>query len=407
MDIVSWDELRSHPWEKLVQHRHCVADDATLVQVRNYFREHAIDFMAVIRGAKVIGLCSHKRVSEILSRGHHGLGFPIYERRPISDFMVEQDFRIQVNDAVHDVLDRLVERPPKNFFDDVIVLNDKQHYLGIITANDLVHFQYGILKEQQQLLQQSVLELRTLTHQLNESNEQLKMLNEEKNEFLGIAAHDLKNPINIINMSTELILTDDTIPIDQQHSLLRDVSHSCDRMTKLLGDLLDINRIENQKINYNLAPCDLEQCVLCMLDYFRLQAERKEQKIEYACDGDAPYLFVDESYLMQILENLISNAIKFSESGKTIQVTLSSNARQGRITIRDQGPGFSDRDKEKLFNKFARLSAKPTGNENSTGLGLSIVKRLTEGMGGSITLESTAGRGSTFTLSFPRTHPGE
>lgn len=395
------DQLRDAPWEKLITHRHCVHAQTTLVDVRNHFRQQGVDFMVVTKGQSVLGLCSHKMVNEVLSRGHQGLGFSIYERRHIGDFLLPKDFRITTTEAVHDVLDRLSEREPKHFFDDVIVLSPSKEYLGMITAHDLMHFQHAILQEQHRQLQNNIAELRFLTEQLNESNEKLHVLNDEKNEFLGIAAHDLKNPINIISMSTELILNEEDMPKEDVKSLLGDVGKSCDRMIKLLGDLLDINRIENNKLEISLQPCDFEHVVLSLLDYYNIQAEKKSLKVHYHCEAEVPQILADESLLMQVLENLFSNAIKFSPRDKHIYVTIEHIGRRCTISIKDEGPGFTEEDKKKLFQKFARLSAKPTGNENSTGLGLSIVNRLVEQMNGTISVQSEHGKGATFTVAFP------
>ncbi len=398
---IEWEEIRRDPWEKLIGHHYCIRNDTTLVEARNFFRQHNIGYMAVLQGREVLGICSYAQVSEVLSRGHQGLGFSIYERRMIADFLVSECFFINVNDPVHQVLDRLAERNRQHFFDDVVVLNTKKQFLGIITAHDLVHFQQNILKDQHEQLQINIVELKALTEQLNQTNNKLEELNEEKNEFLGIAAHDLKNPINIINMSTDMILTEEGMPVEEQHRLLRDIGNSCDRMIKLLGDLLDINRIENKKMCVELLPHYLEDLVSPTIECYSIQVDKKSIKIHFECENEAPCIRVDESLFLQVFDNLISNAIKFSPCNKNIFITLKTKETTGVLMIKDEGPGFSEIDKTKMFQKFSRLSAKPTGNENSTGLGLSIVKRLVEVMKGRIELQSVLGQGATFILEFP------
>lgn len=396
------ESFRRNPWEALISHWHCVDAGTTLVAARNLFRQYEISFMAVVRGREVLGLCSYAQISEVLSRGHQGLGFSIYERRPVGDFILPDDFRITLDASVHQVFNRLSERDKKHFFDDIVVLDNNNQYRGIITAHDMVHFQQSILKEQHAQLEKNIQELEFLTTKLNDTNQQLESLNEEKNEFLGIAAHDLKNPINIISMSVELILSDPEMQTEEQQQLLKDVSHSCDRMTKLLGDLLDINRIENKKMRIDLEPCDIEELVLSMLEYYQIQAQKKQIQIHYHSEQEAPTILVDHALLMQVMENLVSNAIKFSPQNKKIIISVGTSAKEGWIRIQDEGPGFTEADKKKIFQKFSRLSAKPTGNENSTGLGLSIVKRLVEAMDGTISLETAPHTGACFTLHFPR-----
>jgi signal transduction histidine kinase len=116
--------------------------------------------------------------------------------------------------------------------------------------------------------------------------------------------------------------------------------------------------------------------------------------------GDNIYLQTDQTLLTQIIDNILSNAIKFSPADKEIFIELMRRGDRIIIKVKDQGPGFTDRDKEKLFGKFAKLSARPTGGEHSTGLGLSIVKKLVEILGGSISVESEAGHGAEFILVF-------
>ena len=106
---------------------------------------------------------------------------------------------------------------------------------------------------------------------------------------------------------------------------------------------------------------------------------------------------------MQVLENLVSNAVKYSPPGKNIFVRLKRHAEAVRVEVQDEGPGLSAEDQKKLFGKFARLSAKPTGGEHSTGLGLSIVKKMVEAMNGRVWCESELGRGATFIVEFPTT----
>ena len=114
---------------------------------------------------------------------------------------------------------------------------------------------------------------------------------------------------------------------------------------------------------------------------------------------------MDTSVAVQVLENLVSNAVKYSPPGKDIFVRLQKRAEAVRVEVQDQGPGLSAEDQKKLFGKFARLSAKPTGGEHSTGLGLSIVKKMVEAMNGQVWCESELGRGATFTVEFPAATP--
>ena len=129
-------------------------------------------------------------------------------------------------------------------------------------------------------------------------------------------------------------------------------------------------------------------------------AEKKEMEIIQSLNGSRP-IFAPKWVVEQTLENLVTNALKYSPPGTRVWVTFDSDEAEAWFTVRDEGPGFSDSDREKMYNRYSKLSAKPTGNESSTGIGLSIAKRLTEQNGGTLALLSPAGSGAEFRLSFP------
>jgi signal transduction histidine kinase len=135
----------------------------------------------------------------------------------------------------------------------------------------------------------------------------------------------------------------------------------------------------------------------------RPHATIKQQTIHLESEASSVVVLVDPSLAVQVLENLISNAVKYSPPGKSIFVRLKKHAQGVRVEVQDEGPGLSAEDQKKLFGKFARLSAKPTGGEHSTGLGLSIVKKMVEAMKGKVWCESELGRGATFIVEFPAT----
>jgi signal transduction histidine kinase len=145
-----------------------------------------------------------------------------------------------------------------------------------------------------------------------------------------------------------------------------------------------------------------------VVEQLRASAEKKSIALHLKTSRDAVLVQADRNALVQIAENLISNAIKYSPHGKNVVVgVLESDATNGvdtllRIEVKDEGPGISDKDKKKLFGKFVRLSAQPTGGEHSTGLGLSIVKKLVEAMQGRVWCESAQGEGATFVVELPQ-----
>jgi signal transduction histidine kinase len=234
--------------------------------------------------------------------------------------------------------------------------------------------------------------------ELAASNEQLVHLNNEKNEFLGIAAHDLKNPLAVIGTAAELIaMTKDPEKINK---LSRNIAGAATRMTRLITDLLNVNAIEQGKFTSNIEKCDIRGLVEQSVENNQTAASRKQITFRVGT-SDGIWAKADRAATLQILDNLISNALKYSPPNTTVRVHTLPEKDAIVVTVRDEGPGISGEDQEKLFQKFTRLSARPTGGESSTGLGLAIVKRLAEAMAGSIHCQSTFGLGATFMLRLP------
>lgn len=234
--------------------------------------------------------------------------------------------------------------------------------------------------------------------ELAASNDRLVHLNQEKNEFLGIAAHDLKNPLTAVIGYAELLQLG--VPPDRTIKMADEIVTAGTRMRDLITNLLDANAIEEGRFTSNLERCDLAALAAQCIGNNRATASRKQIAIH---DRSAPGAFAraDRNATMQILDNLISNAIKYSPQGSRVDIEVGANAGLAWVAVKDQGPGLSESDQKKLFQKFTRLSAKPTGGESSNGLGLSIVKRLAEAMSGSVRCQSVLGAGATFALQLP------
>ena len=245
---------------------------------------------------------------------------------------------------------------------------------------------------------------RVRTHlELKHARERLREMNEEKNEFMGIAAHDLRNPLSAIQGYAEMIIE------DAQSLAHRDlegngqrIREAAKRMTEMVQNFLDANRIERGELKLNMAISDLSPLLQSVLVTQSPHATAKGQMIQLELPPTPTLALADVSITFQVFENLVSNAVKYSPPGKKIFVRLKAEAGVVRFEVEDQGPGLSKEDQKKLFGKFARLSAKPTGGEHSTGLGLSIVKRLVEAMNGKVWCESELGMGAKFIVTIPQ-----
>jgi len=233
---------------------------------------------------------------------------------------------------------------------------------------------------------------------LEASNEKLVNLNNEKNEFLGIAAHDLKNPLTTIILGSEMM--QGTNPAPHHKPAIELIVQAGTRMRDLITNLLDANAIEEGRFTSKLERCDLNALLAEGAGHNAAAAARKEIALTILSNGET-WARADRAATVQIIDNFISNAIKYSPFKSTVRLrTLTADGKVS-VAITDEGPGLSLEDQKKLFRKFTRLSAKPTGGESSNGLGLSIVKRLAEAMGGSVECQSALGKGSSFIVHLP------
>jgi signal transduction histidine kinase len=249
-------------------------------------------------------------------------------------------------------------------------------------------------------LNQRSRELEEKNRQIEEQNEALQMMNIEKNEFLGIAAHDLKNPLSGIQGLASM-LEDNADNPTSVREIAQVIMSGAEKMLELIGNLLDVNQLEQGGRKYEIQPVNVAWALMPVIESYFGRAEQKNITIDYSFAEETLICLADPLGFSQVFDNIISNAVKYSPMEKKIWISASRNGNMARISVRDEGPGLSEEDKKKLFGKFARLSAQPTGGEHSTGLGLSIVKSIAEGMGGKVWCESELGKGATFIVELP------
>jgi len=231
------------------------------------------------------------------------------------------------------------------------------------------------------------------------ANAQLTKLNNEKNELIGIVAHDLKSPLNVMSGMLPMLKSDlEHAMTEEQQIFCQMINDNVDRMNEMITRILDVNAIESESINAQLESHDLAAILNTVINNFEIMSAQKGIAIIKHFEFNKYYSYVDRNYMIQILENLISNALKFSPSATMIDISIFERNYKINIAIKDQGPGISKEDQQQLFNRFAKLSAKPTGSESSTGLGLSIVKKYINAMNGDVLVDSKLGVGTTFTI---------
>jgi signal transduction histidine kinase len=236
--------------------------------------------------------------------------------------------------------------------------------------------------------------------EIMQKNDELLNLNNEKNNLIGIVAHDLKSPLNQMKGLLSIIKLTSTTLDEETLQYVDMMESSTTRLTDMIGKILDVEAIDAKKVNVTIEQINLSEILREMVERFELSAKQKQLQLLSDVNVDI-HVSADRMYTEQVFENLISNAIKFSPPNKKIFVNLFKNDDKAIGEVKDEGPGITEEDKKKLFGKYQKLTARPTGNEISTGLGLSIVKKFVDAMNGEIWCESESGKGASFFVKLP------
>ncbi|WP_420315721.1 ATP-binding protein [Ekhidna sp.] len=233
--------------------------------------------------------------------------------------------------------------------------------------------------------------------QLINRNAQLVALNEEKNNLMKILAHDIRSPLSQIIMITDIVNNNVQRDLtEQEQKMLTQVTKNAERINQMVSKILDVNSLEESRINVLQERVNIGDIMRDVSQRYRPIAAKKDIDLTVEFCENHNMIRTDHLLLLLVLENLISNAVKFSDEGTTVELKSECNYDSVIFKISDEGPGFSDEDKKKLFSRFQKLSAKPTAGEQSTGLGLSIVKKYVSDLGGKVWVESEQGKGATF-----------
>ncbi len=272
-------------------------------------------------------------------------------------------------------------------------------FLGIIWGV----YQIRIRRIEQQKRKLSDL-IEERTAELRQKNIELEILNEKKNEFLGIAAHDLRNPMGAIIGFLDLMHQDmksGRLNIQEAIDDLAMVLNSARQMVQLITELLDISAIESGKITLDMHAHNLNSLIEDCERIHRKTAAQKNIRLIIQRNDTLPALVMDKNRISEVIDNLLSNAIKYTHPSGEVRLYTEMGPGEVRVHVQDSGQGLDENDMQQVFRSFRKLSAKPTGGESSTGFGLAIVKKLVELHRGQVWVESQPGHGSTFSFSIP------
>jgi signal transduction histidine kinase len=247
-------------------------------------------------------------------------------------------------------------------------------------------------------LQRRSIELKN--EQLEKRNHHLVTLDEEKNNLIKILAHDLRTPINHVQGLAQVFLLSNDALSEEQKMIIQRISDASVRLNKMISNILDIDSLENNRVKIFVEEIKVTPLIGQVVKSFDKQAGKKNIELSMVSGAENGRIKGDPLFLIQVFENLISNALKFSEKQEKVEVAIREKGDHLWICVKDSGPGLTEEDMELLFRKFQPLSAKPTDGENSIGLGLSIVKKYVELMGGKVWCESEPGMGANFIVEF-------
>jgi len=233
-------------------------------------------------------------------------------------------------------------------------------------------------------------------------NRKLKNLDKQKNEFVSMAAHELRAPLTAIKGYISMVTQGDAGDIPEKaRRFLADVNTINDRLIRLVNNMLNVSRIEEGRMVFQLETEELSHVVRAVYSQFIPEAERKG--LNYALKTSKHIrdrVSVDPDRIHEVIANLISNAIKYTDKGSVMVKLVQPNKATVRFEVKDTGSGISKEEQEKLFQKFYRVETN-VGKTTGTGLGLYISRLLVEIFGGKIGLNSELGKGSTFWFEIP------
>jgi signal transduction histidine kinase/ligand-binding sensor domain-containing protein len=374
--------------------------DATVFGIGIINREKkSIDFPGVKEKGKTLGF----------------LSFNLEDELRLSSYCVKSGKEIFINDFEKEFtryLPAITPAPEKSGNSESIIylpLTLNEETIGVITVQSFAKNAYNdyhlnILRNLA-VYTKIALENASAYRKIEEANKELVDLNKEKNHLIGIVAHDLRNPLTSSLTIAERLKSSREGKSDEEKESLHFLVNALHRMNNMVSKILDIRVIEQKKINMKCEKTDLGEVVH---DVFRNMQETARQKnILLKLDNLRAFGMVDRNYLIQVFENLLSNAIKFSPENSKVEIIVEEENGEVRINFIDKGPGVKAEEMSRLFGKYQKLSARPTAGEDSTGLGLSIVKKYVDVMGGKVWCESEPGKGSNFIVSFRKMNVDE
>lgn len=281
-------------------------------------------------------------------------------------------------------------------------IENNRHTEETKMLSDNLHklYEVKIKAREAELLKDKNEKLNSALSKVEAQNKRLEELNTEINELLRIVAHDIKNPSNnIVGLARTILDEGKEVNLDELNDSLENIINCSTQIDNIIYNILKSSSLESGKLRPVLNEVNISQLIKDIIHFNKNTADRKSLKIVFEGKDDVNFI-TDKTFLQQIIDNLLSNAMKFSNANTKIVIKLDRSGSSLQISVKDEGPGIKKEEIDRLFHKFTRLSARPTRGESSTGLGLSIVKKLTDILNGEVWCESEPGKGAEFIIRF-------
>ncbi|MGM0547192.1 MAG: CHASE3 domain-containing protein [Bacteroidota bacterium] len=278
-------------------------------------------------------------------------------------------------------------------------------YGGVYFIGITIIFAITTIRRQNKENQKLINQLESSNEILSELHEREVQLSTEKSKFMSMAAHDLRSPLNAIISISDLLKNEQDDFTKEQQQYLSHISESGQKMAEMINSFLNVEKIEEGEHDMvHPEIVNVTDLLSTIIAGFQVKAESKDISLQFENRCQQNTFCTDRAILSQVAENLISNALKYSPPHTTVFVSLAEENEHDncQLIVSDQGLGIKEDEIDRIFEPYPNISNEPTGDESSTGLGLSIVKNRIDTLGGTVQCDSTVGVGTTFTITFPQ-----
>ncbi|MGC2422862.1 MAG: ATP-binding protein [Nitrospirota bacterium] len=373
--------------ELITSTEHIFPDTRVKDVAERFFQEKYLDALALVELGKPVGLVTRNKLLFTLFRR---FGFELHERKPIFTIADKEPLSVNRSLGIDETLDRALSRPFQDVYDDIIVVDDDDNFIGLLSVKQIVI-------EQSNALANSIMQKELA----NAKAMELEKVNNIKSQFIANVTHELRAPVNaIIGLAELMKISCDKGYIDQLTDRLDLLSSSALGLRAIITNILDLSKVEAGRMEVIPELFDPAPVLKEVADTTSVLLGKKPVFVEVHAVGSPYNIFTDRVKLRQILTNLMSNAAKFTDEGRII---LEARKEEGRffVSVRDTGIGIREEDLKRLFTAFTQLEDAHTKRHEGTGLGLTITKHMVDLLGGEISISSSFGEGTKFEISLP------